>query len=203
MGKKKNGKKERKLTRIKTPVFRVSFPNVFNPESFDGEDKGKFSITMLFDEDTDLSALKKAAKKAAKEKWGKKLPKKLNSPFRDGAEKEGELDGYSEGMTFVRASSNRKPDVVDKQRNKLTEPEEFYPGCYAIATVNAFAYDTKGNKGVSFGLGNILKVDEGEPFGFASDPMDDFADDFDEDDEFDDDEDDDIDDDDEDEDDDW
>lgn len=183
MAKGKKKKKQKQLKRIKTPVFRVSFPSVFEPASFEGEQSDNYEITMLFDEDADLSELKKAAKKCAREKWGKKLPKKLHNPFRDGEERE-DTEGYGSGVTFVKAISKRKPQIVDKQRNKLDSPEDFYAGCYAIATVSPFAFEVKGNKGISFGLGNILKVDDGEPFGFSSDPMEDFDDDFEEDDEF-------------------
>ena len=41
--------------------------------------------------------------------------------------------------------------------------------------INAFAYDQKGNRGISFGLGNIQKVKDDKPFGNRTKPQDDFA----------------------------
>lgn len=159
------------VSKVLTPKFRVSFPQVFKAEAFEDGDP-KYAITMLFDKDADLTEMKKAAEAAAKEKWADKIPKNLRSPFRDGDEKE--LDGYA-GKIFVRASSKSKPGVVDQNVKPIVDPSEFYPGCYARATVVAFAYEAKGNKGVSFALLNVQKLGDGEAFGNRSNPEDDFA----------------------------
>jgi hypothetical protein len=153
-----------------TPEFRVSFPHVFEKHTgFQGQE-AKFSIVMLFTKKTDLKELKRAAFNAATEKWGDKTkwPKQLRMPFRDGDEKS-DLMGY-EGTIFVSASSKQKPQVVgnkkiDGQFPQLTkEDEQFYAGCYARATLIAFAYDKAGNKGVSFSLQNVQKLKDGEQF---------------------------------------
>lgn len=153
-----------------TPEFRVSFPHVFEKHSgFEGQEP-KFSIVMLFQKNLDLKVLKVAAMNAAVEKWGpkEKWPKGLRMPFRDGDEKT-DLSGY-EGTTFVTASSKQKPQVVgnkkiDGQFPQLDkDSEEFYAGCYARATLIAFAYDKAGNKGISFSLQNIQKLRDGEQF---------------------------------------
>ncbi len=157
-----------------TPKFRVSFPNVFEPKSFENGPL-KYSITMLFDKDTDLTALKKAAHNAKLEAWGpkEKWPKNLRSPFRDGNEKEN-LQGYQDCI-FVSASSKQRPGVIDKNKEPITaEDETFYAGCYARATLIAFAYDTAGNKGVSFALQNIQKLADGEQFSGKKSAADDF-----------------------------
>lgn len=125
---------------------------------------------MLFSKSTDLKSLKNAAHNAATEKWGpkEKWPKNMRMPFRDGNEK-GDLQGY-EDMIFVSASSKLAPQVVsskkvDGQFPRLTkDDEQFYAGCYARATLIAFAYDTMGNKGVSFSLQNVQKLRDGEAF---------------------------------------
>jgi hypothetical protein len=151
-----------------TPEFRVSYPAVFKAKSFD-EQEAKFGLTMLFSKKTDLTALKKAAFSAKVEKWGAdktKWPKKLRSPFRDGAEREG-TDGYGENVIFVAATSKTKPGLIDGKKNRLSTDEEFYAGCYARAELLAYAYDTKGNKGVAFGLKNIQKLRDGDPFSGA------------------------------------
>lgn len=149
-----------------TPEFRVSFPNVFKAKAFEDQEP-KFSVVMLFDKKkADLTPLKKAVAYAAQEKWGAdkaKWPKNLRMPFRDGEEKS-DMDGYA-GHTFVSASSKQAPGVVDQQRNIITEADQsFYAGCYARATLIAFAYDKAGNRGVSFSLQNLQKLRDGQPF---------------------------------------
>lgn len=164
-----------------TPKFRVSFANVFRPQApLPGTPAGakpKYGLTMLFAKDADLTALRQAAHAAAVEKFGDKLKdpafqKRLRSPFRDQGEKT--FDGYVAGAVFINATSSQKPGLVDQDVNPIIEESQFYSGCYAIATVNAFAYDTAGNVGVAFGVNNIQKVADGEPLGGRTRPEDDF-----------------------------
>lgn len=156
-----------------TPPFRCAFPHVFEPHSgFENQEK-KFSVTMLFDKNTDLNqpmkdgyvSLRQAVYNAAVEKWGpkEKWPKNLRFPFRDGNEKP-DLQGY-QGAIFCSASSKQKPQVVDQKLAPLVKEDDlFYGGCYARAEVVAFAYDQMGNKGVSLGLNNIQKLRDGDRF---------------------------------------
>lgn len=159
-----------------TPKFRVSYPNVFKAKAdFDGQE-ARFSIVMLFDKATDISTMKQLAQAVAAEKWGvdqKKWPKNLRSPFRDGDEAKPGVDGYVNAI-FVRASSKGRPGLVDANKVQIINQEEFYAGCYARATVNAYAYDRAGNCGVAFGLQNIQKLEEGEPFSGRTKAEDDF-----------------------------
>lgn len=146
--------------KVKTAEFRASFCNVFEAKGFDGGEP-KFSIAMIFPKDADLSELRAIAKEAVREKFGDKAPANLRSPFRDGAEK-GELEGYGDGVIFVNASSKQQPGIVDAKLQRVMSRDEFYAGCYARATVTAYAYDQKGNKGVAFGLHNLQKLRDGE-----------------------------------------
>jgi hypothetical protein len=161
---------------VLTPKFRVSFPNVFRPgKSMQVGAEPKYSITMLFEKGADLTPLKQAAHNAVVEKWGTdqtKWPKNLRNPFRDQGEKE--FPGYEAGAIFISASSKQKPGLVDAKVQDIIEEHQFYPGCYARATVRAFAYDQAGNRGVSFGLQNIQKLADGEPLGGRTNPSQDF-----------------------------
>lgn len=150
---------------ILTPTFRASFAFIDKPQPpMNGQGDAKYKVTMLFDkESADLSELSAAAKQAIADKWGDNPPKNLKNPFRDGAEKE-HLDGYSADVIFVTASSGRPPGVVGPDAKRINGAE-IYSGCYARARVNAFAYDTAGNRGVAFGLQHIQKVADGEAFG--------------------------------------
>lgn len=161
-----------------TPEFRVSFPNVFRPQkSMEAGKDPKYGITMLFAKGADLSKLKKAAADCAREFFGARLDnpvfaKKLRSPFRDQGEKD--FSGYEAGAIFINATSKIKPGLVDAQVQTIIDESQFYAGCYARATVRAFAYDQAGNVGVAFGLNNIQKLREGEPLGGRARPEDEF-----------------------------
>jgi hypothetical protein len=165
---------EQENVTLKTPVFRVSFPNIFEKN----EMSGKFQLDCLFDADADLSALKKAAGACVKAKWGDKVPKNLRSPFRDAGEKE-QYEGYEKGMTLITMrSTKRRPGVVGPDGiTHITEEEDFYGGCYARATCTCYAYGGPGTKiapGVAIGVNNIQKVRDGESFSGATKPEDDF-----------------------------
>jgi len=73
--------------------------------------------------------------------------------------------GYESGAIFMNLKSETKPGVVDQNVEDIIDPAQIYAGCYAQATVNAYAYDFKGNAGVAFGLGNIQKTRDGDPIG--------------------------------------
>ena len=159
----------------KTPEFRVSFAQVFEPKAI-GNGKPKYSVSMLFDSDTDLSVMQAEAKEALIKKFGS-VPEKYKKPFLDG--NKFKFDGY-EDKIVVRSTSLDKPGILiktDKGLEDLVNREEFYSGCYAIATFRAFAWenDVK-ERGVSFGLQNLLKTRDGEPFSGKPSAEDDFAD---------------------------
>lgn len=165
---------------IITPVFRVSYPNVFRPKLNQLSKKEEYSLVALFKVGEDLSKLKAAAHAAIVAKWGedqKKWPRKngvnaIRSPFRDQAEREKELedgrkqmpDGYVKGAFFLTLKCYRQPGIVDQKREPIIDETQFYAGCWARAELAAFAYETAGNYGVSFWLNNLQKAKDDEPF---------------------------------------
>lgn len=172
-------------TKVNTPEFRAAFPNVFVPRRNELSQADEYSVVALFAPGADLAALKAAARAAVIKKWGadqSKWPPNLKSPFRDQGERKKQNDagqwvlpdGYAEGAIFINLKSKQKPGVVNQNVEEIIDSSEFYGGCYARASVNAYAYDQKGNKGVAFGLGNIQKIKDGDPFGNRTKPQDDF-----------------------------
>ncbi len=151
------------VTKVITPEFRVSFPAIFKPSEYNG--KEKFGVTMLFPKSTDISKLKKMCIDVAKEKWGEKLPRPLKTPFRDGNEKD--LDKYPsfEDATFCAAQTLFQPGLVDETLQPIIDESEFYAGCYARASVSAFAWEFQGKKGVSLNLINVQKLRNGDKLG--------------------------------------
>lgn len=155
--------------RVITPKAILSYPHLFSPQAPPGGGKAKYSACLIFEKGTDLSALKKAVLDAAVTKWGAdKAPGmiragQLRLPFRE----DWEAKGYPEGAVFLNVRTEQQPGIVsiypgpDKKPLPITEEKEIYPGCYVRASINPFAYDTQGNKGVSFALNNIQKLADG------------------------------------------
>jgi hypothetical protein len=161
-------------TKVITPLFRVSFPHVFQPHAMTEGQEKKYSVAMLFDKKTDLSPLIKLAKDTMASAFGAKAwdSGKYRKPFRDGDEKS-DLGGYK-GTMFAPASSFERPGLIDSNREDIISEEDFYAGCYAKASVTCYSYDQGGNKGVAFGLQNLIKLKEGERFSSRSSAQDDF-----------------------------
>lgn len=170
---------------IVTPIFRVSFPHAFEPHSMDGG-APKYGVTAVFDKkkfsDKDkqrwaaMEALANEVSMAKFKKRIKELPANFKKPIRDGAEKEG-LDGFGPGLVFTNLTTKFKPGVIDKDGKTkiIDDPEAFYPGCYARATVTCYGYDNKG-KGIAFGLMNLQKLGDGARLDSRTDAEDDFVD---------------------------
>lgn len=171
------------VKKVLTPVFRVSFPSVFEASSFE-DGPPKFGLTAVFEpskfSESDKKAwaeMKALADEVSLEKFKRKvdqLPSNFKRPLRDGAEK-ADLEGFGEGKMFCSITSKMRPGVIDLQRTPILDASDFYPGCYARATITAYAYDNKG-KGVAFGLQNIQKIKDGDRLDGRTDAADDFAD---------------------------
>lgn len=151
--------------RVVTGVVRLSYANLFTPKKND-EGKEQYSVMLLVpktDEAT-VAKLRAAAKAAIEAKWGAKPPPNLKSSLRDGdAEHPGE-EPYA-GHWFLNVRSNDAPQIVDERLAPITDPTGLASGDYARVSLGSFGYEAKGNKGVSFGLGNVQRVRKGEPLG--------------------------------------
>ncbi|EAC7899135.1 DUF2815 family protein [Listeria monocytogenes] len=194
------------MVKVKTGKVRFSYVHVFEPWAGDESQEKKYSVCLIIDK-TDkktVKAIKSAIKELKESKeaitvWGGKngtAPKNLKTPLRDGDEERDEMEEF-EGKYFVNANSKRQPGVINKKRKELTA-EEFYSGCYGRASIDLYAYNSNGSKGIAVGLNNLLFLEDGEPLGFSAlsaeddfdDDLDDYDDDFDDDEEDDEDEDD-------------
>lgn len=173
-------------TKVVTGKVRFSYANVWEPKAIDEGQDPKYSVSILVPK-SDKATIKKieAAIEAAIETGKSKLADKsgkvnkatLKTPLRDGDEERPDDEAYA-GMMFFNASSKNKPGIVDAQTNPILDKAEFYSGCYGRASVNFYAFNTSGNKGIAAGLGNLQKLADGERLGGASSPEEDFGDDF-------------------------
>ena len=64
---------------------------------------------------------------------------------------------------------------MDQNVNPIMNRSEVYSGVYARVSINFYAFNSNGNKGVACGLGNIQKVRDGQPLGNRSTAEDDFG----------------------------
>lgn len=178
------------MSNIMSPKFRISYPSVFKKKLNPLSKKEEYSCMALFPKGADLSRLIAAAKEKTVETWGvdpKKWPKNLRSPFRKHEEKIIENDDgskvYPQGMEaggiFLTFKSAEKPGVVQADGKTDCLESDIYAGCYCRATLSVYAYGHKGNTGgncgISFGLQNIQKWEEGDPLGSRTKAQDDFA----------------------------
>ena len=166
-------------TKVVTGKVRLSYAHVWEPVSIN-DSKPKYSVSIIIPK-SDKETVKKinAAVDAAIEdgiaKFGGKKPNKaaLKLPLRDGdTERDDEV--YKNAY-FVNANSTTAPQIVDRAVNPILDREEVYSGCYARVSINFYAYNTNGNKGIACGLGNIQKIADGEPLGGRSNAKDDFS----------------------------
>ena len=169
-------------TEVQTPAFRAAFANLLKAKQINNSGDPKYSVLACFAKDADLKDLKAAFQEAAKKKWGsdaKKIVDNPNfvSPFLDQGERlhsvTGELyAGMEAGATCIsfKSTESHPPGIVDVENKGLLTSDEVYSGMIARATVEAFAWDNHGKKGISFGLGNVQKIDDGPRLGGGKRP---------------------------------
>ena len=172
-------------TKVVTGIVRLSYEHVWEPASINGS-KPKYSVSLIIPKsDTKtISAINAAVDAAIRDgaaKFGGKVPPRgaLKLPLRDG-DTERDDEAYK-GAYFVNANSTTPPQIVDRAVQPILDRSEVYSGCYARVSINFYAFNTNGNKGIACGLGNIQKVRDGEPLSGRSTAEDDFATDLDDD----------------------
>lgn len=166
-------------TKVVTDTVRLSYANVWEPKSINGGAE-KYSVSLIIpksDKKT-INAINAAVDEAIEEglaKFGGKKPNKaaIKLPLRDG-DTERDDEAYA-GSYFVNANSQTPPQIVDQNVNPIMNRSEIYSGVYARVSINFYAFNSNGNKGVACGLGNIQKVRDGQPLGSRSSAEDDFA----------------------------
>ena len=171
---------------VVTGVVRLSYANVWEPKSINGGAE-KYSVSLIIPKsDTKtLSAINEAVNAAIEEgkgKFGGKIPNKaaLKLPLRDGDIDRPDDEAYANSY-FINANSNTAPQIVDRNVNPIIDRSEVYSGVYARVSINFYAFNSNGNKGIACGLGNIQKIRDGEPLGGRTNAADDFATDVDDD----------------------
>ena len=98
----------------------------------------------------------------------------IKTPLRDGDAERPDDPVYADAY-FINANSATAPGIVDADLNPILERSEVYSGVYGRASINLYAFNSNGNRGIACGLNNLQKISDGEPLGGKSRAEDDFS----------------------------
>ena len=180
--KKKFANPTKVITGVQT---RWSYANVWTPKAMAEGAKPKYSVSLIIPKSDTVTIQKiKAAIKAAYEEGqsklkgnGKSVPPlaAIKTPLRDGDVERPDDEAYKNSY-FINANSASAPGIVDADRQPIIDTSEVYSGVYGRASINFYAFNSNGNKGIACGLNNLQKIADGEPLGGKTRAEDDFAD---------------------------
>ena len=171
-------------TKVITSKCRASYANLNEAKSINGG-KPKFSVSIIVPKSDVVTVNKiKAAIAAAYDEGENKLKgngktapplETLKTPLRDGDLERPDDEAYADAY-FINANSDTAPGLVDRDRNPILERSEVYSGIYARFSINFYAFNSNGNRGIACGLNNVQKLSDGTPLGGKSRAEDDFDD---------------------------
>ena len=177
----KNMNPTKVITGVKT---RWSYANVWQAKSINGG-APKYSVSLIIPKsDTKTVTAVKNAIQAAYDEGQSKLKGSsksvpaltaIKTPLRDGDAERPDDEAYKDSY-FINANSATAPGIVDAARNPIIEHSEVYSGVYGRASINCYAFNSNGNRGIACGLNNLQKISDGEPLGGKTRAEDDFAD---------------------------
>lgn len=175
--------------RVLLKNVRLSYANLFEPRPVGEGDnaKLKYSTALIIPYDhPQVEALKKTIDALGESKFGanwtavKRKRNPLRDPWkeykkaREEAKEEGDdpneipkPDESTKDSFVINCSSERKPQIVDRQLQPILDDSEIFSGCYVNISLGGYAYDRPDNKGVGFGMNNIQLVKTGARLGGA------------------------------------
>jgi len=156
-------------TKVPTGKLKYTLCAIWNPSKFTARGKAQW--------DELLAEMNECSVEAFKRKWSE-LPDNIKKGIKDGTN--APYAGMGPGTKFVNLSSTKPdsqaaPEIIDingnpitKQNNTVIEEdgtkwERLYPGCWARATVNPYAFKMDMNKGIALGFRNIQVLDSKAP----------------------------------------
>lgn len=168
---------------ITGPSTVFSYLNCWDAKAIQGGTP-KFSVSLIIPK-SDTKTIDKinAAVQAAYEEGqsklkgnGKSVPAltTLKTPLRDGDAERPDDETYKD-CYFINANSGTAPGVVDAGRNPILDRSEMYSGVKGRASINLYAYNVNGNRGITCGLNNLQKISDCTPLGGKSRAEDDFS----------------------------
>ena len=170
-------------TKVVTGECRFSYANLWEPKAMDEKSKPKYSVSLIIPKsDTKTIEKVKAAIQAAYDEGksklssGKSVPSlnSIKTPLRDGDIDRPDDEAYANSY-FINANSATAPGIVDASRQPIIDRSEVYSGVYGRASINFYAFNVNGNRGIACGLNNLQKIRDGEPLGSKASAESDFA----------------------------
>lgn len=152
--------------------FRASYAHVFEPSTPPGGGEAKYQITMLIPKsdvntyNAIVAEMNRALQEGLQKTFGGQMPARPSMPLYDGdgTKQNGEPWGEEcRGHWVLRASSRTRPSVVDINIQPILDPNAFYSGCYARATVNFYPYNTMVTAEWDADLTTCRKLPTGNP----------------------------------------
>lgn len=147
---------------IITPPGLLSYPHFFKPRprSKTPGAEAVYSCVLLLTEASKkteaykaLIAAVNAAGKSMFPEWDPKKRKTYKSPIR--LTEDEDKDFPDEVVEFFNCWTREKPGIVDAANNDILSANDIWPGQLARVSVQPFAYDQSGNKGVGLYLHNV------------------------------------------------
>jgi hypothetical protein len=159
--------------RILLKNVRLAFPNLWEPNTVNGEGKPRYSASLLMGQDhAQVEEIKRKIEALAKDKWRDKAASILAGLYKtdkvalhDGDTK-AQYDGFSGNMFVASAAQeNAPPTVIDRDRSPLSQRSgRPYPGCYVNASLEFWAQDNGYGKRINCTLRGIQFYADGDSF---------------------------------------
>jgi hypothetical protein len=157
--------------KIKLNAVRLSFPQLFEAKTVNGEGKPSFSAAFLISpKDPQIAMLNTAITTVAAEKWGAKADAILKTiraadkTCLHSGDLKSNYDGF-EGMMYVSARNPLKPYVVDLNKTPLVaEDGRPYAGCFVNAVLELWTQDNNYGKRINATLLGVQFYKDGESF---------------------------------------
>jgi Protein of unknown function (DUF2815) len=170
--------------KIKLNNVRLSFPQLFEAKTVNGEGNPAFSASFLISpKDPQVKIIQAAVETVARERWGEKWEAMLKTiraadkTCLHSGDLKSNYDGF-EGMLFVSTRNPLRPLVIDTNKTPLVaEDGKPYAGCYVNASIELWAMDNNYGKRINATLMGVQFYKDGESFtGGGVAGMDDFDD---------------------------
>lgn len=170
-------------TKVILQNVRLSYVALLEPKAIQEGQDPKYSCMILIPKD-DTANLKRieraidAAFEAGKSGHLKGVKRdRLKITLRD-ADEELDLEANPEfeDHMFMNVNSANKPGLLNKYKEKTDSQDDIYSGVFAHVSLNFYAYNTAGNRGVTAGLNNVLSLGRGDYLGGRASADSDFAD---------------------------
>ena len=174
------------VNHVVTGPARLSYVHLNTPYAHNGNGDPKYSVTVLVPK-TDKAtkaridaAVQAAIQQGVGSKWNGVKPPIIPIPVNDGDATKGNGEAYppefkGHWVFNISSKQDRRPRVVDINRQDILDPAEIYSGMYGRIAFDAYPYNFNGKKGVAFGLTSVQKTAEGQPLGSFTNVDEDFG----------------------------